>query len=95
MPATLRDLTLDEIMAHFSTDKAAREYLEAIRWPQGPACVHCGNNDPAMIYDIEPNPQKKIRAGLRECKACGGQFTVTVGTIFEKSKVPLRKWLVA
>jgi transposase-like protein len=95
MPSTPRNLTLDQIMAHFGTDEAAREYLEAVRWPNGPVCPHCGNSDSARLYDIAANPEKKIRAGLRECKDCHEQFTVTVGTIFEKSKIPLRKWLVA
>lgn len=95
MPTTPTELTLDQIMAHFGTDEAARDYLEAVRWPNGPVCPHCGNADETRIYDIAPNPEKKIRAGLRECKECGGQFTVTVGTIFEKSHIPLRKWLVA
>lgn len=95
MSATPENLTLDQIMAHFGTDEAAREYLEATRWPNGPVCPHCGNDDRACIYDITPNPAKKIRAGLRECKACGKSFTVTVGTIFADSKIPLRKWLVA
>ena len=93
--ATPPDLDLDQIMAHFSTDEAARAYLEAMRWPHGPVCAHCGNVDSARIYEIAPNPAKKVRAGLRECVECGKQFTVTVGTIFEDSKIPLRKWLVA
>lgn len=94
-PSTPPDLTLDQIMLHFSTDEKAREYLEAVRWPDGPACPHCGCMD--RIYSIEPNPAKKVRPGLYQCgnDGCRGQFTVTVGTIFEKSKVPLRKWLVA
>ena len=95
MPTTPAELTLDQIMAHFGTDDAARDYLETVRWPNGPVCPHCGNADGARIYDIAPNPEKKIRAGLRECKECGDQFTVTVGTIFHKSHIPLRKWLVA
>lgn len=95
MTATPKDLSLDQIMVHFGTDEAAREYLEAVRWPDSPVCPHCGNDDAARIYNIKPNPEKKIRAGLRECKECGDQFTVTVGTVFEKSKIPLRKWLVA
>lgn len=90
MLATSDDLTLDQIMAHFATDEAAREYLEATRWPNGPVCAHCGNAE-----RIWPIRGEKSRAGLYECGACGDQFTVTVGTIFEKSKVPLRKWLVA
>lgn len=95
MPATPENLSLDQIMAHFGTDEAARKYLEIVRWPNGAVCAHCGNSDATTIYDLAPNPAKKIRAGLRECKACGEQFTVTVGTIFEKSHIPLRKWLVA
>lgn len=95
MFTTPSDLTLDQIMSHFGTDEAAREYLESVRWPDGPVCPHCGNADAASIYDITPNPDKKIRPGLRECKACNRQFTVTVGTIFEDSHIPLRKWLVA
>src|ERR1700674_2076522 len=95
MPKTPTGLTLDQIMAHFGTDEAARKYLEVARWPNGPVCPHCSNADPKCIYDIAANPTKKIRAGLRECKECGGSFTVTVGTIFEDSHIPLRKWLVA
>ena len=93
MSTTPDDLTLDQIMSHFATDDAARAYLEASRWPTAQYC-HCNNADPERIYDITANPAK-IRAGLRECKACGEQFTVTIGTIFEDSKIPLRKWLVA
>jgi len=89
------DLTLDQIMARFNTDDTARAYLEGVRWPNGPVCAHCGNADSARIYVIAANPAKGVRAGLRECKECGKQFTVTVGTIFEDSKIPLRKWLVA
>ena len=95
MPKTPANLSLDKIIAHFGTDEAARTYLEAARWPNGPVCPHCGNADRARIYDLAHNPAKKIRAGLRECKECGEQFTVTVGTVFERSKIPLRKWLVA
>lgn len=94
-PPTAPDLTLDQIMQHFSTDERAREYLEAVRWPNGPRCPHCGNADTDRIYAIVANPEKKVRAGLRECAECHSQFTVTVGTIFEDSHVPLRKWLVA
>jgi transposase-like protein len=88
-------LNLVEIMTRFSTDDEARAFLESIRWPEGPVCPHCGNFDRATIYDIAANADAEVRAGLRECKACGAQFTVTVGTIFESSKVPLRKWVIA
>ncbi len=86
-------LTLDDIMARFSTDEQAREYLEAVRWPKGPVCPKCGGTE--KIYPLAANPESGIRPGLYECDDCRRQFTVTVGTIFESSKVPLRKWLVA
>jgi transposase-like protein len=92
---TPKGLTLEQIMKRFGTDEAAREYLESVRWPKGPVCPHCGNCDAGRIYPIAANPAKKIRAGLRECKECTKQFTVTVGTIFEDSHIPLGKWLVA
>lgn len=95
MSATPANLDLIQIMAHFATDEGAREYLESVRWPNGPVCPHCSNAEQAKIYAIAANPTKNVRAGLYECKECNGQFTVTVGTIFEDSKIPLRKWLVA
>jgi transposase-like protein len=95
MTKTPQGLTLEQIMKRFGTDDAAREYLESVRWPNGPVCPHCGNCDATRIYTLAANPAKKIRAGLRECKECSKQFTVTVGTIFEDSHIPLGKWLVA
>ncbi len=68
----------------------AREHLEAIRWPNGPICPHCGVEGTA--YAITG---KSARPGLFKCKDCRKQFTVTVGTVFERSKVPLNKWLLA
>jgi transposase-like protein len=92
---TPADLTLDEIQSRFADDNKARAYLEAIRWPNGVVCPHCKNSDQATFWKIEENKEKKIRAGLRQCTACSKQFTCTVGTIFEDSHIPLRKWLVA
>ena len=92
-PITAEDLKLVRIMAHFSTEETARQYLESIRWPDGPVCVHCGGTE--KIYRIKPNLEKKVRFGLYECGDCHEQFTVTLGTIFEKSKIPLNLWLVA
>jgi transposase-like protein/Zn ribbon nucleic-acid-binding protein len=92
---TPEDLTLDEIQSRFATDDKAREYLEAILWPSGVVCPHCKNSDQATFWKIEENKEKKIRGGLRQCVPCGKQFTCTVGTIFEDSHIPLRKWLVA
>lgn len=95
MLPTPEDLTLDEIQSRFGTDEKARQYLEEIRWSDGIVCPHCKNDKQKRIWQIEPNPEKKIRAGLYQCSKCKKQFTVTVGTIFEDSHIPLRKWLVA
>lgn len=95
MLPTPANLTLDEIQKRFSTDDAARAYLEEIRWSHGVICPHCRTGNQEKFWEIKPNKGKKIRAGLRQCVECKKQFTVTVGTIFEDSHIPLRKWLVA
>ncbi len=95
MLPTPEDLTFDQIQLHFGTDEAARAYLEQIRWPDGVVCPHCKNADQKRIWKIKANEAAKIRAGLYQCAECKKQFTVTVGTIFEDSHIPLRKWLVA
>lgn len=75
----------------FHDPEQAREYLEAQVWPHGPTCPHCGsiNRD---HYKLEG---KTTRPGLYKCKDCQKPFTVTVGTVFERSKIPLNKWLMA
>jgi len=90
--STKDELTLDNILAHFTTDESARTYLESLLWPNGPVCPRCHSNDPLDVYKMTGNT---IRAGLHNCRACKRAFTVTVGTIFEDSHIPLRKWLVA
>jgi len=76
----------------FQDETAAREALEAVRWPEGPICPHCGNSHPDRIAKITT---KSARPGLYYCNECKGQFTVTVGTVFERSKIPLTKWWMA
>jgi transposase-like protein len=76
----------------FQDETKAREALEAVRWPDGPICPHCGNSDGELIAAIK---SKSARPGLFYCNECKGQFTVTVGTVFERSKVPLTKWWMA
>jgi transposase-like protein len=78
----------------FHDEDKAREALEAIRWPNGPVCPHCGNADPETMPVVE-GVKRSHRPCLRYCNACKGQFTVTVGTVFEKSKIPLSKWWLA
>lgn len=75
---------------HFHDDDKAREYLESIRWPDGPVCPHCG-----VIGDHYRLEGKSHRKGLMKCQDCRMQFSVTVGTVFERSKIPLSKWLAA
>lgn len=77
---------------HFHDEAAAYRFVEAIVWPNGPTCPHCGNADAARIYSITG---EKARIGLRTCGDCRKQFTVKVGTIFESSHVPMCKWLQA
>src|SRR4051812_33510400 len=89
------DLTLVQISAKFSTEEAARDYFEKLRWPDGPVCAHCGNADGSRIYKVTANPAKKIRPGQYKCAECRASFTVTVGTVCEDSHIPLNKWLIA
>jgi transposase-like protein len=72
----------------------AREHLESIHWPHGPICPHCGNVRSETIAKVE-GKKHSHRAGLYYCNECKGQFTVTVGTVFERSKMPLNKWVLA
>jgi transposase-like protein len=74
----------------FQNADAAREYLQALHWPHGPVCPHCGSGD-----DQKRLEGKAHRPGLVQCNSCRQQYTVTVGTVFERSKVPLNKWLLA
>jgi transposase-like protein len=77
----------------FNDEEEARAALEAIRWPDGPACPHCGTVGD-KIAKVEGKKQSH-RPGLYYCNNCTGTFTVTVGTVFERSKVPLTKWWLA
>jgi transposase-like protein len=76
----------------FNDANAARVHLEAQRWPNGPICPHCGNINPERITAMKG---KAHRPGLYNCMECREQFTVTVGTVFERSKIALHKWLLA
>ena len=78
----------------FTDEAKAREWLEARIWPNGPICPHCGNADQGRITSLHGTVH---RAGLYQCNEpeCREQFTVTVGTVFERSKIPLTKWLAA
>jgi transposase-like protein len=78
----------------FLDETKARDWLEARVWANGRVCPHCGNADQDKLTKLEG---KAHRPGVYQCNepACREQFTVTVGTVFERSKIPLTKWLAA
>ena len=89
---------LNDILNHkdiaklIADEDFAREFIEFLRWPNGPVCPHC---ESVKVYAIAANSAKKVRKGLYKCGDCKKQFTVTVGTIFEDSRIPLNKWFHA
>jgi transposase-like protein len=75
----------------FHDDNAAREYLETVLWPQGPVCPRCG----VTSDRITKMAGKSLRPGVYNCKDCRKPFSVTVGTVMERSHIPLSKWVLA
>lgn len=80
---------------YFTDDKEARLYLERVRWPNGPACPHCGSKEKHYVLTGKSDSRASVRQGVWKCKTCRKQFSVTVGTVFERSHIPLRHWLLA
>ncbi|HUY68243.1 MAG TPA: IS1595 family transposase [Alphaproteobacteria bacterium] len=74
----------------YGNDEDARKHLEALRWPNGPSCPHC-----EAVNNATELKGGSTRAGVWKCKACRKPFSVTVGTVFERSHIPLSKWLLA
>lgn len=88
----------------FSDEAKARAHFEALRWDGGvPVCFHCGvvgDATPVARDEKRAASQKKAgkkiaRDGLYYCRSCGGQFTATMGTVYEDSHIPLNKWMLA
>ena len=77
--------TWGEFLDWFATERACLTYLERLRWPEGFVCTRCG---------LKESPYRASRDRLM-CRSCGQQSTVTAGTIFEKTRTPLRVWLAA
>lgn len=88
---------------HFHDEQAAFDHIEALLWPNGPVCPHCGGEGYALKPvigkasvrkdgTVKPAPR---RLGVKKCRACQVQFTVRVGTIFEDSRAPMHIWLQA
>jgi transposase-like protein len=74
----------------YTDENAARVHLEKLQWPNGPVCPHCG-----VIGEATELQGKSTRPGVYKCRACEKPFSVTVGTVFERSHIPLTKWLLA
>lgn len=101
--AHLKDqiITLSHLAKHFSDEGEAYKLVERLRWPEGQqVCPHCGSV--RQHYFLQPRtPDRYTRTGhatprrVWKCADCRKQFSVLVGTIFEGSKIPLSKWLLA
>lgn len=88
------NLNLATLQEQVNTPEKARALLEKIRWPEGAVCPHC---DSGNSYKLIPKSGSKsaVRDGVYKCGDCRKQYTVTVGTVFERSKIPLHKWIAA
>src|ERR1700761_4871689 len=84
-----------ELASCFADQDKAREWLEARRWPEGPVCPHCGVINRAYRLQAKPGSSRPVRKGVWKCKDCRKQFTVTLGTVFAETHLPLNKWLYA
>lgn len=87
------DASLAAAVAETTDEDAARAFLERLRWPDAPVCPHCGG---IGAYRLRPRTlsARPVRKGVLKCRRCRRQFTVTVGTAFERSHIPLRRWLL-
>ena len=80
-------ITVMQLMEEFPDDESATRWFEAQMWPSGRCCGHCGSLDTKDVPNANPMPYW--------CRTCRCYFSVRTGTVMERSKVPLRKWLVA
>src|SRR3954447_16531292 len=81
--------------AYFHDEAAAFAALEAIVWPNGPTCPHCGAVDRINPLKGVKDKKGRVRLGLWKCYHCKGQFTVRKGTVFESSHLKLHQWFQA
>jgi transposase-like protein len=81
-------MTCDLTKPIFTNEAAATAHMEADRWPNGATCPLCGADNVTKMGGL-------TQAGMFQCNACKGKFTVRTGTIFERSHIPLHKWLLA
>jgi transposase-like protein len=83
-------MTTDLTAPIFTNEEAARAHFESLRWPDGRVCPHCGTVGNSTLMQ-----GRSTRAGLYKCKDCRKPFTAVMGTLYEKSHIPLHKWLLA
>jgi transposase-like protein len=83
-------MTVDLTNPIFSDEDAAWTHFEAIRWPDGRVCPHCG-----VFGQSTASTGKTTRRGLYNCRACRKPFSATMGTVYERSHIPMHKWLLA
>jgi transposase-like protein len=74
----------------YHDEDVARAYFEGVRWPDGPFCPFCG-----AFETVKPLGGPSMGPGWYYCTACQDKFTVRVGSIFERSHIPIHKWLLA
>lgn len=89
-----KGLNLLDLADLFSDEERARKFIESRRWSNGRFCPRCGC-DKSYVLTAKKESKSPVRKGVYKCKDCRKQFTVRIGTIFEESKLPLRKWLCA
>jgi len=82
-------INLVKLSKYFHDEVSAIEFIEKLRWPDGPICPHC---EATKVYHLKVSGTKRK---VWKCGECRKQFTVKVGTIFEDSHIPLSKWLAA
>lgn len=83
-------MTLNLKAKIYTDENAARRHLEKIQWPDGPICPHCG-----VVNEATALKGASTRPGVYKCRPCQKPFSVTIGTVFERSHIPLTKWLLA
>ena len=97
MPTSSNSTTLNlvKLTEKIGDEENARTLLETVRWPDGPVCPHCGEINNAGKLKARPGSKKPVRKGVWKCYGCCEQFSVTVGTVFEDSHIPLNRWILA
>lgn len=76
------------VLKYYPNEASARSLFEALRWPDGPRCPHCSSGCFVRLTG------KATRSGLYGCRQCRGSYTVTVGTLLHRTRVPLSRWLL-